>query len=44
MTRQQMIALERHCRLGFETAHPRYRRIDSTSQVSIILTVNSGYE
>lgn len=35
-------ALAHHCRLGCETLHPRFRW--STGIVSIVLSVNSGYE
>lgn len=36
-------ALANHCRLGVETAHPRFARVDPLG-FSIVLTVNSGYE
>ena len=42
MNRQQTIALRRHCRLGGECAHPRFATADA--HVSVVLTVNSGYE
>ena len=36
-------ALQHHCRLACETAHPRFcRRLPSG--LSVVLTVNSGYE
>lgn len=35
-------ALQHHCRLGLETAHPRFNWVDGVH--SIVLTVNSGYE
>lgn len=38
------IALEHHCRFGFETAHPRFALLDGGGKASIVLTVNSGYE
>ncbi len=46
MTKEQSTALEYHCRLACETAHPRFAKslgllIGSGSQV---LTVNSGWE
>lgn len=43
MTDQQKTAIENPCLLAAETLHPRfhYVRIDG---VSVILTVNSGYE
>ena len=43
MTPQQRVALEAPCLLGMETAHPRYGRV-LLSGVSVILTVNAGYE
>jgi hypothetical protein len=36
------IAIAHHCRLGFETIHPRFRSVDGA--YSVILTVNTGYE
>lgn len=36
-------ALANHCRLGIETIHPRFTR-RLPSGISIVLTVNSGYE
>jgi hypothetical protein len=42
MTFQQAMALKHHCRLGCETAHPRFRVV--AQPYSLILTVNSGYE
>ena len=42
MTREQQTALEHHCRLAVETMHPRFLQIHG--RVSILLTVNSGYE
>jgi len=43
MTKPQEIALTHHCRFGFETAHPRFARLLGPG-VSLVLTVNSGYE
>jgi hypothetical protein len=43
MTNAQRIAVEHHCRLATETMHPRFRRL-SRGHLSVILTVNSGYE
>lgn len=42
-TEHQRVAIDNHCRLAAETMHPRFRwlRLDG---VSVILTVNSGYE
>lgn len=43
MNRHQRLALDRHCRLSIETMHPDFgRRLPSG--VTIVLTVNSGYE
>jgi hypothetical protein len=36
------VALAHHCRLGTETLHPRFARIEGA--FSVVLTVNSGYE
>jgi hypothetical protein len=41
-TTQQQIALAHPCRLAFETAHPRYCRVQG--RYSVIVTCNSGYE
>jgi hypothetical protein len=43
MNRHQAIALERHCRLSIETMHPQFARM-LRSGLSVVLTVNSGYE
>lgn len=37
------VALVNHCRLAGETVNPNFRRILPIG-VSVILTVNSGYE
>jgi hypothetical protein len=37
-------ALEHHCRLGCETAYPRFGLVVGGGRRSIILSVNSGYE
>lgn len=43
MNAHQRTALRHHCRLALETVHPRFRyRVAPT--VSVVLTVNSGYE
>ena len=42
MKYQQRIAIENHCRLAFETFHPRFTYIRGS--VSIVLSLNSGYE
>lgn len=39
---QQETALRNHCRLGFETFHPRFAYV--RGNVSIVLSLNSGYE
>lgn len=44
MTPAQRTALMTPCLLAFECAHPRYCRLASGGQVSVIVTVNSGYE
>jgi hypothetical protein len=36
-------ALAHHCRLAGETVHPRFRSY-ITPAISLVLTVNSGYE
>lgn len=36
-------ALTHHCRLGVETAHPRFAAVDPAG-FSVVMTVNSGYE
>jgi hypothetical protein len=43
VNRHQRLALDRHCRLSIETMHPDFgRRL--ASGLSVVLTVNSGYE
>lgn len=42
MNEQQQIALQLHCRLACETAHPHFAH--QAGIHSIVLTVNSGYE
>lgn len=44
MTPAQHTALAHHCRLAVETMHPRFRHVLPGGFVSVILTVNSGYE
>jgi hypothetical protein len=39
---RQKLALEKHCRLAFETLHPSLFYM--TPVYSIVLSVNSGYE
>ncbi len=43
MNRHARTALDYHCRLSIETMHPRFARRLS-SGLSVVLTVNSGYE
>jgi len=44
MTAQQQCALRYHCRLGGETVNPRFAFINRREGLSVIVTVNSGYE
>ena len=44
MTPAQQTAIDNHCRLGFETANSRFAYLDRKRGVSVVLTVNSGYE
>jgi hypothetical protein len=44
MTPQQQTALDHHCRLAIECAHPRFARLVNGGLLSVIVTVNSGYE
>lgn len=44
MTKQQAVALHCHCRLGCETAHPRFASFGPGQAYSIVLSVNTGYE
>lgn len=43
MNRHQTVAIDRHCRLSIETMHPQFAR-RLPSGLSVVLTVNSGYE
>lgn len=43
MTPAQLVALAHPCRIGAETAHPRFRFLRPDG-LSIVLTINSGYE
>ncbi len=43
MNRHQITALQHHCRLSVETLHPRFIRV-TPSRLSVVLTVNTGYE
>ena len=42
MSFQHNVAIKNHCRFAFETSHPRFHFF--RRGLSIILTVNSGYE
>ena len=44
MNRHQRVALDRHCRLSIETMHPDFGRTLPQRMLSVVLTVNSGYE
>lgn len=44
MNDHQEIAIEFHCRLGSETAHPRFGYLAPGGTASVVLSVNSGYE
>jgi len=44
MNTHQQMALENHCRFAFETAQRKFSYLDSGGKVSVVLTVNSGYE
>lgn len=43
MNRHQRTALDNHCRLSIETMRPEFGRV-LPSGLSVVLTVNSGYE
>jgi hypothetical protein len=42
MNHHQKTAIEYHCRFAFETVQRRFAFLDD--KVSVVLTVNSGYE
>jgi len=44
MNRHQKLALAEHCRLALECVHPQFGYVPQPGVVSIVLTVNSGYE
>lgn len=44
MTKAQDIAIRNHCRLAAETTNPKFCRHLPAESVSVIITVNSGYE
>ena len=43
-TIRQQVAIDNTCRLAEQTMHPMFSAVDSYSNVSTILTFNSGYE
>lgn len=44
MNQHQKTAIENHCRFAFETAQPKFARALDNLAVSVVLTVNSGWE
>jgi hypothetical protein len=44
VTEFQRIAIAQHCRLSIETMRDEFRHVLPGLGVSVILTVNSGYE
>lgn len=44
MNARQQLAINHHCRFAFETAHPCFAYLTDKGRVSVVLTVNSGYE
>lgn len=44
MNRHQDTAITYHCRLSVETMHGRFARMLADRGLSVIVTVNSGYE
>jgi hypothetical protein len=44
MNRHQEIAIRNHCRLAVETARPAFGYLTDKGRISIVLSVNSGYE
>lgn len=38
----QQVAFDNPCRLAVETVHPQFCRL--LGQISLVLTINSGYE
>jgi len=43
MTGPQVLAITHHCRLAFETAHPRFAYLVAGGRASIVLTCNTGW-
>jgi hypothetical protein len=44
MNSHQQTAIDNHCRFAFETAQAKFLALTENGTVSVILTVNSGYE
>lgn len=44
MNIHQSIAIANHCRFAFETAQHQFRWVVCDGKVSIVLSVNSGWE
>lgn len=44
LTPQQRVAIDGHCRLSIETMRPEFAWAVPSAGVSVVLTVNSGYE
>ncbi len=44
MNARQGVAIQNHCRFAFETAQARFSWVMEREKVSVVLTVNSGYE
>jgi hypothetical protein len=44
MNEHQQTAVNNHCRFAFETAQPQFCYLVEGERISIVLTVNSGYE
>lgn len=40
----QYEAIKAHCRLGAETLNPRLHRVFKRARISVVLSVNTGYE
>lgn len=44
MTPHQRLAIEHHCLLSIETMRPKFAWAVPAAGVTVVLTVNSGYE
>lgn len=44
MNDHQRIAIEQHCRFGYETSQRQFYFVSEGGRTSVGLTVNSGYE